>query len=84
MGNALFLDTRVLFAHARRDVSGADRFAADLGLVSEIRDDATRDLAAAAWQADYPIVMGGNAAVSGGLWALVDAAWRLHDDGHLL
>lgn len=84
MGDALFLDTRVLFAHGDRKVSGHDRFAADMGLVHEIRDECTRELAGAAWGAGFPAVMGGNAAVSGGLWALVDAAWRLHDDGMLL
>lgn len=84
MGDALFLDTRVLFAHAARAVSGHDRFAADMGLIDEIRDDFIRELAGAAWGAGMPVVMGGNAAVSGGLWALVDAAWRLHDDGALL
>jgi len=84
MGDALFLDTRVLFAHGGRRISGHDRFAADLGLLHEIRDEFTREFASAAWDADIPVVMGGNAAVSGGLWALVDAAWRLHDDGRLL
>lgn len=84
MGDALFLDTRVLFAHGERKISGHDRFAADMGLISEIRDEPTRALAGAAWDAGFPVVMGGNAAVSGGLWALVDAAWRLHDDGALL
>lgn len=84
MGDALFLDSRVLFAHGGRNISGHDRFAADLGLITEINDEFTRELAAAAWDADLPVVMGGNAAVSGGLWALADAAWRLHDDGELL
>ena len=84
MGDALFLDTRVLFAHMGQEVSGHDRFAADMGLIQEIRDTSTRALASAAWNAGFPVVLGGNAAVSGGLWALVDAAWRLHDDGALL
>lgn len=84
MGDALFLDTRVLFAHGDRRVSGHDRFAADMGLIHEIRDEFTRELASVAWESGFPVVMGGNAAVSGGLWALVDAAWRLHDDGVLL
>ena len=84
MGDALFLDTRVLFAHGDRRVSGHDRFAADMGLMHKIRDEFTRELASAAWETGFPVVMGGNAAVSGGLWALVDAAWRLHDDGVLL
>ena len=84
MGDALFLDTRVLFAHTGQEVSGHDRFAADMGLIDQIRDGSTRELAGAAWGAGMPVVMGGNAAVSGGLWALVDAAWRLHDDGLLM
>ncbi len=84
MGDALFLDTRVLFAHAGQAVSGHDRFAADMGLIDEISNGHIRELAGAAWGAGMPVVMGGNAAVSGGLWALVDAAWRLHDNGHLM
>ncbi len=84
MGDALFLDSRVLFAHGGGQVNGHDRFAADMGLVSEIEDESTQDFAGAAWDAGYPVVLGGNAAVSGGLWALVDAAWRLHDEGALL
>ena len=84
MGDALFLDTRVLFGHSGRMISGHDRFAADLGLTQEILDDSTQALAEAAWGAGFPVVLGGNAAVSGGLRALVDAAWRLHDDGALL
>ena len=84
MGDALFLDSRVLFAHSGRRVNGHDRFASDLGSVDDICDEATRALTHAAWRADIPVVLGGNAAVSGGLWALVDAAWRLHDDGKLL
>ena len=84
MGDALFLDTRVLFAHMGQEISGHDRFAADMGLIQEIRDTSTRALASAAWNAGFPVVLGGNAAVSGGLWALVDAAWRLHDEGALL
>lgn len=84
MGDALFLDTRVLFAHAGLKVSGHDRFAADMGQVHEIRDPAIREFASAAWEAGFPVVLGGNAAVSGGLWSLVDTAWRLHDNGELL
>ncbi len=84
MGDALFLDTRVLYAHGGRPVSGRDRFAADMGLTGAIGDKAVRALAAAAWDAGFPVILGGNAAVSGGLWALADAAWRLHDDGALL
>jgi hypothetical protein len=84
MGDALFLDTRVLFAHNDLNLSGHDRFASDLGLTDEIDDGIARELATAAWAAPLPVILGGNAAVSGGLWALVDAAWRLHDDGALL
>ena len=84
MGDALFLDTRVLFAHMGQEICGHDRFAADMGLIQEIGDESTRELASAAWEAGLPVVLGGNAAVSGGLWALVDSVWRLHDDGALL
>lgn len=79
LGDAAFIDTRVLTAHARRFPSRRDRFLSDLGRWQEIDDPFLRDLTAAAAAAPIPIVLGGHALVSGGLMALVQAAWDAHD-----
>jgi hypothetical protein len=64
------LDTRVLFAHLGRTPSMADRFASDQLAPDEIVDPVVRDFTAAAAAAPIPVVLGGHALVSGGLWLL--------------
>jgi len=83
MGNALFLDSRVLFAHQKLEVSAGERFASDAGCVDLITHPQVRAFTQAALESVIPVVLGGHSAVSGGLWALVDAAWRAHDKGEL-
>ncbi|MBI4236240.1 MAG: hypothetical protein HY688_02640 [Chloroflexi bacterium] len=75
LGQAAFVDTRVLLAHRRSAASREDRFLSDLGRWEEVRDPFLRDLTAAAVAAPIPIVLGGQNLVSGGLMALVEAAW---------
>lgn len=75
LGDGLLFDTRVLFAHLRFRASGPDRFASDLFRASEIEEPALRDFTAAAAAAPYPMLLGGQALVSGVLWTLVEAAW---------
>lgn len=77
--DAAFLDARVLTAHARRGPGRRDRFLSDLGRWQEIADPFLRDLTAAAMRAPVPVLLGGHALVSGGLMALVQAAWDEHD-----
>lgn len=72
--SAAFLDTRVLLAHAGRRVSAADRFYSDLGHPEAIADPWLRELTAAAVGAGIPVVCGGHGLVTGGVWALLDAA----------
>jgi hypothetical protein len=67
------LDTRVLFAHLRREPSAADRFASDLLRPAEIVDPVVREITAAAAAAPIPVVLGGHSLVSGGLWLLARA-----------
>lgn len=69
---AAFFDTRVVLAHAGCWPSAADRYAADLGWIDEITDPFLRALAAAAWSAPIPIVLGGHGVISGDLYGLVD------------
>jgi len=75
MGDALILDSRVILAHRRSWPPTADRFHSDLGQPGQIEDPFLREFTAAALEASIPIVLGGHSLVSGGLWALVDAAW---------
>ncbi|HEY8417213.1 MAG TPA: hypothetical protein VIK93_04145 [Limnochordales bacterium] len=72
--SAAFLDTRVLLAHARRQVSTADRFYSDLGRPERIEDPWLAELTAAAVASRIPVILGGHGLVSGGVWALLDAA----------
>jgi len=81
LADAICIDSRVLTAHAHRSPSREDRFNADLGRVDRIRDPMLRDLTAAAHAAPVPILLGGHALVSGGLMALVQAAWDDREQG---
>jgi hypothetical protein len=81
LADAAFLDTRVILSHLRLRPSRADRFLSDLGNYEEIEDPFLRELTEGAANAAIPIVLGGHSAVSGGLMALVEHAWREHDRG---
>jgi hypothetical protein len=74
LGEAVILDSRVLLAHLRRWPPAGDRYNSDLGRVDLISDEVTRELTAAAASARVPVLMGGHSLVSGGLYALVEAA----------
>jgi hypothetical protein len=75
LSQAAFLDSRVLFAHRQIWPSAADRFYSDLRQPEKISDPWLRRFTEAAIQAPIPIVLGGHSLVSGGLYALVEAAW---------
>ncbi|HSR35358.1 MAG TPA: hypothetical protein VLY63_32715 [Anaerolineae bacterium] len=80
MGQALFLDNRVIFAHRGLWPSAADRFYSDLRQPEQIAEPFVKALTEAAMTASVPVIMGGHSLVSGGMYALVDAAWaRGHD-----
>ena len=80
LGQAVFLDNRVLFAHRRLWPSEADRFYSDLRQPDQVGDPFVRALTEAAVAAPVPVIMGGHSLVSGGMYALVEAAWaRGHD-----
>ena len=73
MADAMLWDTRVLWAANGVWPSEEDRYAADLGLVDAISDPFIRDFTQAVLDAPIPIVTGGHALVSGGLWALLES-----------
>lgn len=79
LGDAVFLDSRVLLAHFRLTPSAADRFLSDLGRWQEVGDPFLRELTRAAVEAPVPVVLGGHSLVAGGIMALVQAAWDEHD-----
>lgn len=61
------------------DVGGiraADRFYSDLKMPGRIQNRWLRDLTAATLETSLPVLLGGHGLVHGGIWALVDAAYR--------
>lgn len=78
LGDGMLFDSRVLFAHLGWRPSAPDRFASDLFRTDEIEHPGVREFTAAARQADFPLLLGGQTLVSGVLWTMVDAAWSGH------
>ncbi len=74
LADAAIIDSRVLFAHQRLQPSPADRFNSDLLRGEVIGDAFVRDFTLAARAAAIPILLGGHSLVSGGMYALVEAA----------
>ncbi len=75
LGQAAFIDNRVVLAHWQVWPSDADRFYADLCQPEQIADERLRALVEAAMAAPIPVVMGGHSLVSGGLYAMLETAW---------
>lgn len=84
LGDAAFIDSRVLLAHLGLQVSRAERFLSDLGRWPEIGDPFLREFTRAAVEAPIPVLLGGHALVSGGLMALNEFAWQEHERGRLV
>lgn len=80
LGDAAFIDTRVLLAHNRLETSAEDRFLSDLGRWREIGEPFLRDFTRAAAEARIPVLLGGHSLMSGGLMALNEHAWGLRDE----
>ena len=73
---AAVLDVRVLLAHRKIRASAHDRFNADLLRWEEIGEPWLREFTAAAARAPIPVILGGHSLVCGGLYLLVEGAWR--------
>jgi len=74
LGDAAFVDSRVLWAHFAHWASPSERFLSDLGQVDEIQDPWLREFTSAVLAAPIPIVLGGHSLVAGGLYVLAEAA----------
>jgi hypothetical protein len=81
LADSAFVDSRVLFAHLGLTLSTEDRFQSDLGNWQRVRNPLAAQFTRAACVAPLPVVLGGHSLVSGGLWALVDAAWSEREAG---
>jgi hypothetical protein len=74
LGQAVLLDSRVIFVHLGVWPSASDRYNSDLRRPERIADAVVREFTSAAMAAPIPVVLGGHSLVSGGLYALVEAA----------
>jgi hypothetical protein len=83
LGDAAFLDTRVLLAHEGIEAGREDRFLSDLRCWQDIREPFLRELTRAAAGAPVPVLLGGHSLMSGGLMALNEFAWRQRDAGSI-
>jgi hypothetical protein len=72
IADAAFIDTRIIFAHFRLQLTEGQRFASDLGWLDQIGHPLVRDLTEAAFNAPIPIILGGHSLVAGSMWSLVD------------
>lgn len=79
LGEAAFIDTRVVFGHLGLRPTASDRFNSDLGRWQDIVDPTVRELTRAAQAASIPVILGGHSLVAGGMYALIDAAWLEFD-----
>ncbi len=79
LGDAAFIDTRVILAHFRLWPPPEERFYSDLRQPEKISLPFLREFTAAAKEAPIPVVLGGHSLVSGGLCALTEAAWEEFD-----
>ena len=79
LGDAAFIDTRVLLAHKRIAASREDRFLSDMGKAGAIGEPFLRDFTRSALAAPIPVLLGGHSLMSGGLMALNEHAWALDE-----
>lgn len=75
LGQAAFLDDRVIWAHCGIWPAPSDRFYSDLLDPQAIVDPFLRRFTEAALSCPIPLVLGGHTLVSGGLYVLIEAAW---------
>lgn len=72
LGDAAFIDSRVIFAHFGLEPSRPDRFYSDQGQPDKIDNPFVRQFTQVALAAPIPVILGGHSLVSGGLLALIE------------
>lgn len=72
LGDAAFIDSRVIFHHLHLHPTQNERFFSDLGETDEIEDPVVREFTREAVAAPIAVVLGGQSLVSGGLLALLE------------
>ena len=72
VSHAALLDTRVLFAALKKELTVADRFYSDLGQDENISDEWAREFTRAAGNCGIPVLLGGHSLVSGSLYLLCE------------
>jgi hypothetical protein len=72
LADAILWDDRVLWAARGLWPSEIDRYASDLGLIDQISDPFIREFTQAIIDSPIPIVTGGHALVSGGLYTILE------------
>ncbi len=79
LGNsdALFLDTRVLYAGRGMWPDDPDRFWSDLKKPDKIKNEFVRKLTSASISFEEPVILCGHSMVSGALYLLADRAWEM-------
>lgn len=70
--DAAFIDTRVLMAHHQFKLPAAERFASDLGRVTEIKHLWLHDFTTAALACPIPVILGGHGLLAGDMLAIID------------
>jgi hypothetical protein len=73
MTDAALIDSRVILATRGLWPDEAERFASDLLMPGAIGDPFLREFTQAAADCPIPILLGGHALVSAGLWAMLEA-----------
>jgi len=76
--DAALIDTRVLLAHHGRSPDRLSRFASDLGMPADVKDEWLRRFTELALACPVPVVLGGHGLLSGDLLACCDilTSWQ--------
>ncbi len=80
MADVILIDTRQFLAGQHPYPSPQDFLASDLGRPAEVAHPLLRELTEAAGDGALPLVLGGSMLLNGGLYALVETAWRIGPD----
>lgn len=75
--DALFIDSRILFAHLKMEIKKEDRFALDMLDLSRIKNRKVKNLCKMAIESKIPVIFCNHSFLNSGIPILVDYAWRM-------